>query len=105
MVEIRREELGEILRWTNGRFYTVSFVKKDGTLRTMNTRTGVHIDLKGGENLAVKYHSNLKVAYDIKKHAYRMINLDTIFQIKYNHKTYKVVPDAGYEVHTQDRGY
>ena len=40
----------EILQTTKGKFFTVEFVKKDGTLRKMNCRLGVAKDLKGGQN-------------------------------------------------------
>lgn len=41
--------LKELLSKTNGRFFTVTFKKKDGSLRTINGRTGVHKYLKGGK--------------------------------------------------------
>ena len=65
---------------TNGRFFSVSFIKKDGTERRMTARLGVKKGIKG---VGLKFNPsdhNLMVVYDIHKRAYRMINLLTIFK-------------------------
>jgi len=67
---------------TNGRFFSVSFIKKDGTERRMVARLGVKKDIKG---IGLKFNPsdyNLMVVYDVHKRAYRMINLSTIFKFK-----------------------
>ena len=67
---------------TNGRFFSVSFVKKDGTERRMTARLGVKKNIKG---VGLKFNPsdhNLMVVYDVHKRAYRMINLLTIFKFK-----------------------
>lgn len=68
---------------TNGKFFSVSFVKKDGTKRKMTARLGVKKDIKG---VGLKFNPserNLIVVFDIHKKAYRMINLSTIFKFKF----------------------
>ena len=68
---------------TNGKFFSVSFIKKDGTERKMTARLGVKKDIKG---IGMKYdpsERNLIVVFDIHKKAYRMINLSTIFKFKF----------------------
>lgn len=68
---------------TNGRFFSVSFVKKDGTTRRMTARLGVKKDIKG---VGLKFNPterNLIVVFDIHKKAYRMINLSTILTFKF----------------------
>lgn len=68
---------------TNGRFFSVSFIKKDGTTRKMTARLGVKKDIKG---IGMKYdpsERNLIVVFDIHKKAYRMINLSTILTFKF----------------------
>jgi hypothetical protein len=74
-----RKLAGEILA-SNGKFVTVTFLKKDGTVRKMNCRTGVTKHLKGGESTlnADQYIT----VFDIAKGAYRAINQDTILEIK-----------------------
>jgi hypothetical protein len=68
---------------TNGKFFSVSFVKKDGTTRRMTARLGVKKDIKG---VGLKFNPserNLIVVFDIHKKAYRMINLSTILTFKF----------------------
>lgn len=68
---------------TNGRFFSVSFIKKDGTTRKMTARLGVKKDIKG---VGLKFNpseKNLIVVFDIHKKAYRMINLSTILTFKF----------------------
>ena len=68
---------------TNGKFFSVSFIKKDGSERKMTARLGVKKDIKG---VGMKYdplERNLIVVFDIHKKAYRMINLSTIFKFKF----------------------
>jgi hypothetical protein len=70
---------------TNGRFFSVSFIKKDGTERRMTARLGVKKNIKG---VGLKFNPsdhNLMVVYDVHKRAYRMINLLTIF--KFNERS------------------
>lgn len=68
---------------TNGKFFSVSFIKKDGTTRKMTARLGVKKNIKG---IGMKYdpsEKNLIVVFDVHKKAYRMINLSTIFKFKF----------------------
>ena len=68
---------------TNGKFFSVSFIKKDGTTRKMTARLGVKKNIKG---IGMKYdpsERNLIVVFDIHKKAYRMINLLTILTFKF----------------------
>lgn len=81
----------EILEQSNGRVFTVEFIKKDGSLRKMNCRLGVKKNLAGGD---LRYDPNdfgyLSV-FDMGKKEYRMINLNTIQSIKSGGKEYLVV--------------
>ena len=68
---------------TRGKFFSVSFIKKDGTERKMTARLGVKKDIKG---VGLKFNPserNLIVVFDIHKKAYRMINLSTILTFKF----------------------
>jgi hypothetical protein len=54
----------------------------------MKCRTGVKKALKGGE---LKYDPNakgLKVVFDLTANAYRMINANTVYEIRLGGKTY-----------------
>ena len=61
-------------------FVTVTFVKKDGSVRKMNCRMGVSKYLKGGESTLDA--NQYVTVYDMTKAAYRAINRDTIIDIK-----------------------
>ena len=72
--------LDKIIEASNGRFFSVVFIKKDGTTRTMVARLGVTKHLKGGQCTLDK--AQYIIAYDMEKCAYRSINRDTIVSCK-----------------------
>lgn len=63
---------------TNGRIFSVTFMKKDGTERIMHARTGVTKHLKGGSLAFEPSDYSLKAVFDVGKQAYRMVNLATV---------------------------
>lgn len=72
----------EQIKKTNGRIFSITFVKKDGSIRKMTARLGVKKDLKG---VGLKFdptERSLVVVFDMHKRAYRMINLQTIISFK-----------------------
>lgn len=74
-----------LLSLTGGRFFTVIYTKKDGTIRKMNCRTGVKRYVKGADVPAghVSKRDDMLVVYDVKSNGYRTINRDTIIAIRY----------------------
>jgi hypothetical protein len=72
----------EQIKKTNGRIFSVTFVKKDGSLRKMTARLGVKKDLKGVGLSFDPASKQLVVVFDMHKRAYRMINLQTIISFK-----------------------
>lgn len=84
---MKTSEIKEILSENPYGFFTVSFIKKDGTKRTMNARLGVKKHLKGGVS-TTKNYSNLLTVYDCTNKGYRNINLDKVYHIKANKKEY-----------------
>ena len=87
---ISRPEAKQMIKDTKGKFFTVTFTKKDGTTRVMNARLGVKAYLKGGE---LPYDSEAKgliPVYDVKTGDYRMINVDTITKLKIGNNEYEV---------------
>jgi hypothetical protein len=72
--------LSSIIAASNGTFFTVSFVKKDGTLRTMNCRSGVRKHTKGGASTLDS--DKFFTVYDVQKQGYRAINKDTIVSVR-----------------------
>ena len=68
--------INSILSATDGKFFTVVFTKKDGTVRTMNCRTGVKKHLKGG--VSTLDASKYLTVYDRQSEGYRAVNYSTI---------------------------
>jgi hypothetical protein len=87
-----RQTLLKLIEFLNGQFFTVEFIKKDGTLRKMNCRTGVKKYLSNnGKTIKITrpIDNGILRVYDIKKEAYRSINLDTVKKINFNKISYK----------------
>lgn len=84
----------EAIKKTKGKIFSVTFVKKDGTIRKMTARLGVKKDLKGvglGFDPTAK---QLVVVFDMHKRAYRMINLQTIITFKHESKRTQGIQQA-----------
>ena len=64
---------------SNGKIFTVTFTKKDGTIRVMNGRLGVEKYLKGGKCTVNK--DNFIIMYDLQSKGYRALNKDTIIDV------------------------
>jgi len=78
----------------NGKIFSVDFIKKDGSLRSLTCRKGVTKYLKGGENTTrhIKCLKNIPVyqtVYSLEDEGYRNINLKTIKKIAGQGKTYQ----------------
>ena len=48
MNSVKVQAVSKAIEATNGKFFTVTFEKADGSIRVMNCRTGVKKHLKGG---------------------------------------------------------
>lgn len=78
----------EIINNTRGKFFTVTFVKKDGTIRTMTARTGVK---KGVTGQGLKFNPSdkgIKIVWCCDAENFRAIKLNTILDIKFKGKNY-----------------
>jgi hypothetical protein len=95
-VRISRSELVDKIKATDprntgkGEFFTVTFVKKDGTTRVMNARLGVRKYLKGGDLPYDPTALGLLPVFDVQKGEYRMVNLNTIISAKVGGQEYIV---------------
>lgn len=72
---------------TNGKFFTVSFTKKDGSERILTGRLNVAKYTKGGVNPNPKIGTTQIGVYDTRKKAYRTINLETVKWMHFQRKT------------------
>jgi hypothetical protein len=89
-MELSRFKAVEMIKSTGGRIFSATFIKRDGSERTINARLGVQADLKGGKNGASEKNAYLTV-YDMVNKGYRMINLETLQQLTINRTAYRVV--------------
>lgn len=83
-------KLDDLIEQSHGKFITVKFIKKDGTLRTMRCRTGVTKYLKGGQSTLDP--AKFVTVFDVDKGEYRAINRDTIVSVACEGNVY-VNPD------------
>ena len=88
----KRKKIREIIEAANTQFVSVSFIKKDGTERTMNvhpTAIRPHILGEAASESAQKAvatrkanHPELYNCWDIQANSARSINLDTTYLVK-----------------------
>ena len=91
--EIDKETTKELIFDTKGKFFTVKFIKKDGSERVMNARLGVKKYLKGGTLAYDPAEFNYITVYDMGAKGYRMVNANTIKNLKIGKNEY-VIPTA-----------
>lgn len=82
MKTISKSQAQAIIENTKGKFFGVTFVKKDGTLRTMNAQYKKQVPKLG---YIVLRDTNAKT-----KTKYRNVNLQTIKMLKVNSEELKV---------------
>lgn len=68
----------------SGRFFSVLFIKADGSLRSMNCRGGVRKFLKNADAAPRKTPDGVFVVFDVKAMEYRSIPMDRILTIRAN---------------------
>jgi len=73
-------DLAKVIEFSEGRFFTVEFVKKDGSTRILNGRLGVEKYLKGGDCTIDR--SKFVIVYDVQVKGYRAVNRETILSVK-----------------------
>lgn len=80
--------LADLVKQTNGRFFGITFVKQDGSIREMNARIGVRKYLKNDPSAVIQEKSdkqkNTLTVFDRKLKAYRSINMDRILSVRIN---------------------
>ena len=89
---INRDKAKELIKQTNGQIFSGLFIKKDGTHRLMNARTGVKKHLK--PNAKPRPYDPIKhdliTVYDMSNKGYRMLNLNTLQKLIINKIIYKI---------------
>ena len=62
----------------DGKFFSVDFLKRDGSLRTMQARLGVQCHLKGGEKAFSDAEKGIITVYSTDANGYRSVRVDSI---------------------------
>ena len=68
----------------NGRLFSVTFIKKDGSERKMIARLGVKSYLTGGGARYNAEDRNNIVVFSMNDKGYRTINIDALLKVKAN---------------------
>jgi len=77
-----------VIELLGDKIFTVTFIKKDGTVRVLNGRRKVTKHLRGGELAYDPIERGLIPVYDLKSEGYRMINSQTVTEIKSEKQVY-----------------
>jgi hypothetical protein len=83
-------ELKEVINLMGEKIFTITFVKKDGSVRVMNARRGVKKGVKGVGMSYDPTKKDLVVVFDMQKGEFRMVNAKTVLEIKADKEHYLV---------------
>jgi len=93
MNTITTDKAKELIRETNGRIFSSTYIKKNGECRLLTGRLkvskGLKEDAKPRPYEPSKY--NLVCVYDMIKQSYRMININTLLTLTINKNNYKII--------------
>jgi hypothetical protein len=93
-MKISRKKATNLIRESAGKTISVTFIKKNGEERKLNGRTGVYkskkTPLKGGSLGYLPSDFGLVSIFDMQLQAYRMININTLSELKVSGETYEV---------------
>jgi hypothetical protein len=92
---LNREQLKYILKNSKGKIMTIAYRKKDGSLRTINTRTGVKKDITGKGLTYNPDEYGYVILWDLNKKAYRTFNVNTVTTLKGGGEIYKIQENLG----------
>jgi hypothetical protein len=98
-LQVRRDKIKALINKAGGRFASVDFIKKDGTLRTMQVQPAAgkfHVvgdaasdSAKQGVETNKANNPHLFPIWDVSKQAFRSINLDTVLGVTVNNVRYE----------------
>ena len=90
MQTINRNKAKELIKQSKGKIFSTTFVKKDNTIRTLTSRTGKQYTPTGKKAPYKPSDYNLLPLYDMKKKAFRMLNLNTLLTLSINKEKYLI---------------
>lgn len=74
--------LSSLISAAGGTFFAVTFIKRDGTVRVMNCRSGVRKNTIGV--LSRLNPEQYFTVYDVQRKGFRAVNKDTILSVRVN---------------------
>jgi len=78
----------ELIKESKGLIFAATFTKKDGTHRIMNARLKKYISKTGRAAPYKAENYNLIPLYDMRKKAFRMLNINTLLTLSINKTKY-----------------
>ena len=90
MKTINRATAKELIKQSKGLIFAATFTKKDGSSRLMMARLGKKYTPTGKAAPYKAEDYNLLPAYDMKKKAFRMININTLTNLTINANKYLI---------------
>ena len=90
MKTINKTTAKELIKESKGKIFSTTFVKKDNTIRTLTSRTGKQYTPTGKAAPYKPSDYNLIALYDMRKKAFRMLNLNTLITLSINKEKYLV---------------
>lgn len=85
----KREMLRSLIKATNGLFFSIRWIKKNGEVREMVVKDGVQSALvypKGAGSNRQEHYPNLITLFDVQAGKYKSVNLDTVTHLKCGEK-------------------
>ncbi len=93
-MEISKAQARDIIKGSGGQFISVTFTKKNGEVRNLNGRIGVHKSKHApltGQGLAYDPDDyGLIGIFDAQIRNYRMVNINTLSRLAIDGKEYQV---------------
>ena len=90
MITITRTRAKELIKDSKGKIFSTSFIKKDNTIRTLTSRLFIKYKKTGIEPPYKPSDYNLIPLYDMRKKAFRMLNLNTLLTLSINKEKYLI---------------
>ncbi len=90
MPRISKAEAKDLIKASKGKIFTAKNIKKDGSRRVLNGRLNVQ---KGVKGLGLGYNPddfNMMTVFDMQKENFRMLNVDTMYELSINKEKYEV---------------
>ena len=90
MPRISKAEAKDLIKPSKGKIFTAKNIKKDGSRRVLNGRLNVQ---KGVKGLGLGYNPddfNMMTVFDMQKENFRMLNVDTMYELSINKEKYEV---------------